>query len=173
MTLVLIKRQDGNRGLVARVLSRRRELIVVKLARQYATVPVELVAEQLSMPKDAALSFLQDIIRSKSLHAELEDDKVLKFAMSGFAEPQSVADGQIREHLEAQTRRFKGVQSRIVGLDSQLKLSKEFVEHARKMRKNKDQRQQGGAAGAEMGDGETTLAAVQSDEDENVMDVAY
>ena len=163
-------RDDGNVGLVQRVLADHKRRCVTKLGQVYAAVPLETVAERLGMNETQVQTYLSRLVNEGAIEAQLEQSplgsQILRFRQNSSKGASAEAEVKLHTQLVDRTRRLKELAEAISNADQQLSLSREYVEHARKARRNKESR-----FGVGEEDGTINIAsnAMGSDDDEELM----
>ena len=164
-------REDGNVGLVQRLLADHKRRSVTKLGSVFAAVALETVAERLQMPETQAQSYLSTLVHDGAIDAKLEQSSnspvVLRFQDdSGGGGSSAEAEGLLRAQLVERTKRLKDLADAMSNAEQQLSLSKAYIEHTRKARRNKAERHDG-HGGEHVG--ELAMASALTDEDEELM----
>lgn len=147
------------------------------LQKQYATIPLSFVAAKIEMPHDQTQQYLQALIEAGTLEARLDKSTdasqvfILRFSQDKSSGASNKSELRQRDELVAQTQRLRELSEHIGELDRKLSLSKEYLDHTRKVRKNKDQRDQSAPGDGEFEHADPVGFGAQSDDDENVMDI--
>ena len=119
----------------------------MKLQKTYVALKIRDVAHRTSPnPIDylETLHYVSSLILSGQLNATLlespEDpaNAVLRFPTASQPGPQTRTEEQLLEDLRAQTSRIVNLNDHVHEIDRRLGLSKEYIESAKKMHKNKD-----------------------------------
>ncbi|KAB8345997.1 hypothetical protein FH972_023049 [Carpinus fangiana] len=129
-------RNAGNEGLVRNVVARHRQLAISKLANTYAVVPFSMVAKLLSISDSDAAQYVQRLVQEGLLQASIEQaegQSVLRFGEKQGQE----SEQQLKAELLRQTKRIKELSRYIAEADRRLGLSRDYVEHVSRQRKQK------------------------------------
>ena len=126
-----IWRDDGNLRLVREVGDALLRYRVIDLQKTYAALPVSRVATHLSLPPDATLNVLTEMVRQGHLGASITHattgslgDAVLRFHDAATPD----ANPDVDDDLAAQTARIEALVTSVRDADRRLQLSKEYVE---------------------------------------------
>lgn len=125
--------EDGNQRLVKEVGDALMRYRVTDLQKTYAALPVTRVADQIGLSANDTMQLLQNMIQAGYLKASISNGgsaSVMRFH-STDASSTSIA----AKDLEAQTERIQDLVTFIRDADRRLQLSKEYVEHQRRMKK--------------------------------------
>ncbi|EME42395.1 hypothetical protein DOTSEDRAFT_45934 [Dothistroma septosporum NZE10] len=124
---------DGNLRLVREVGEALMRYRVLDLQKTYATLPVARVADLIDLQEAEATQLLRQMIQGGYLNAEISSaDNVLQFHDT------SVEPTAANDNLESQTQRIVALVSSIRDADRRLQLTKEYVEHAKRMKRSGD-----------------------------------
>lgn len=124
---------DGNQGLVNEAADALVRYRVTDLQKTYAALPVTRVADQIGLNPNQTMEILQKMIERGYLKASISNagsDPVLRFHSTEASSPPITS-----QDLEAQTQRIQSLVTFIRDADRRLQLSKEYVEHQKRMKK--------------------------------------
>nr|POE93508.1 cop9 signalosome complex subunit 3 [Quercus suber] len=129
--------EDGNGGLVREAADALLRYRVVDLQRTYSALPISRVAAHLDMSADSTLQLVTNMITASHLRASLSTGDaeagtaVLRFHPLAATGPPDALD----DTLGAQTQRIEALIVHIRDADRRLQLTKEFVEHQRRVKR--------------------------------------
>ena len=138
---------DGNSRLVRDVGAALYRQLVFDLQKTYAVLPVGRVAQILGWSISDTSCMLTDMIEGRTLDANIASvgtnpgDAVLTFHDSTPAVATAATQD---DDIEAQTKRIENLVTYMRDADRRLQLTKEYIEHAKRMKRN------GEAPGAEL-----------------------
>jgi len=133
-------------GLVLQVLEASRRFKILRLERIYAVIPISVVAQLTSpQPNNYAETeaYVTSLIASGQLNATLGPStdptkgSMLRFSTTSTGGPLARSETQQYEDLTRQTAKFVQLGKHIKATERRMELSKEYVEWARKNRRNK------------------------------------
>ena len=165
--------QDGNFGMIRQVLSRHRELSVIRIGRVYAAVPLTLIATKLNTSEAETLAYVQSLIDQNLLNARIERSQgmsggvVLKFLRDSSHGPPAKSEDYLRAELARQTERTNSLAQAVAEADGRLSLSKDYLANVSRIRKSAEQHR--GSPERE-GTDMSFAPAGASDDDESVME---
>jgi COP9 signalosome complex subunit 3 len=134
-------------GLVIQVLGAFRRFLIQRLERIYAAVPISVVAQKTSPQPDNVAeteAYVTSLIASGQLNAALEPAKdpsqgsMLRFAISSYDGRLAHNEAHHLDELTKQITRFAELDVHVKGAERRLELTKEYLDHTRKVRKGKD-----------------------------------
>ncbi|MCJ1251285.1 hypothetical protein MMC30_008516 [Trapelia coarctata] len=137
---------DCNMGLVLQVLEASRRFRILRLERIYAAIPISVVAQLTSpQPENHAETeaYVTSLIASGQLNATLGPStdstkgSMLRFSTTSTGGPLARSETQQFEDLTRQTAKFVQLSKHIKATERRMELSKEYVDWARKNRRNK------------------------------------
>jgi len=135
---------DGNYGLALNVVNHHRKLSIRSLDRVFAAVPLASVS--LNVPPGQAEDYVNSLIAEGVLNGRLERSAeeggpvVLRFFQDNTSGPHAKSETELRRELAMQTNRIKELAQHVAGVDERISLTKEYLDHVRKARKNKEDR---------------------------------
>ncbi|KAA6413378.1 MAG: hypothetical protein FRX48_03124 [Lasallia pustulata] len=145
---------DCNTGLLLQVLEAFRRFAVKRLEKTYAALSVSEIARRTSPdPNNQAETehYLSSLIANGYLNAtliqssDLSYPSILRFATSPTTGPLARSEAQAYEELVEQTARISKLTEHIKETDRRLAMTKEYIDWAKRTRKQKD-------AGGSMGE---------------------
>ncbi|KAF2173895.1 hypothetical protein M409DRAFT_62123 [Zasmidium cellare ATCC 36951] len=124
--------EDGNQRLIKEVADALMRYRVTDLQKTYAALPVTRVADQIGLSANDTMQLLQSMIQMGYLKASISSgsDAVLCFHSTDTSSTSIAA-----KDLEDQTERIQNLVTFIRDADRRLQLSKEYVEHQKRMKK--------------------------------------
>ncbi|KAK4498231.1 hypothetical protein PRZ48_010888 [Zasmidium cellare] len=125
---------DGNQRLVKEVADALMRYRVTDLQKTYAALPVTRVAHLIELSANDTMQLLQNMIQAGYLKASISSggsDSVLRFHSTDASSTSLAA-----KDLEAQTERIQSLVTFIRDADRRLQLTKEYVDHQKRMKKS-------------------------------------
>ena len=138
--------QDRNIGMVLQVMDAFRRFSILKLGQTYAALTVAEVAQRTSddpYNSDETARYLMLMISNGELNATLTKVEdvgrwVLRFATSSTTGPLGRTEEQLNEEINKQLARTTILSNNIKMLDRKMGLSREYIEWAKKVPKDKE-----------------------------------
>lgn len=160
--------QDGNVGLVQRMLAEYRRRSVLKLGSVFTAVPLNVVAERLRISQSSAEKYLTDLVSSGKIHAQLDRPNnnalVLRFLEDLTNSAPGISEVELRDMLVKRTNRLRHLADAIRQADEALSRMPSYLDHE-KQRRSQMERQNNAKEDADMID----IAGQQASDDEELM----
>ena len=138
--------QDRNIGIVLQVMDAFRRFSILKLGQTYAALTIAEVAQRTSDDPndlDGTARYLMLMISNHQLNAALTKAEdvgrwVLRFGASSTTGPLARTEEQLNEEINKQLTRTAILSNHVRELDRKMGLSKEYIEWAKKVPKDKE-----------------------------------
>ncbi|KAF2012028.1 hypothetical protein BU24DRAFT_412563 [Aaosphaeria arxii CBS 175.79] len=144
--------EDGNLGLVNQLAENQYRFYVARLSRTFSAIPVSKIAAALDGTVQNLTTYLEGLIANGDLNASLEQTNrpelgvVLRFYPDPTKGPLAKTEKQQLQALLAQTERTNLLAEQVKSADYRLSLTKEYIEHIKRVNKKATQGGGGGDA---------------------------